>query len=1102
MLFLLFSRAAFAWNGPADETDWVALTRAGATIDDPFDDHDRDGEAAPDAIDCVGDTSASAPALYWHATLDYLSFRVRVDDSPWLDETDGDLLPINWSFLIDTDANDLDFEYVISVDGISPSAQLWENAADEAGVVLSTITLNQYVDDDPLGTYVQIVEAGSNIHTVGDWFVDVAFPVSSLPTSAFLANSFRVAVVSNNATTPTEADNDLCGFDDSTTLGELSDVWSDAIGIDQDMDGRTDLEEADFGTDETDGDTDDDGLTDGQEYNLGTDPFICDSDADHLPDGLEAGVVLPYEGTDPLAGCFVADADSTTTTSPMDGDTDLGSVNDGDEDRNRNGKIDAWETDPNDPTDDVDTDGDGLADVVEAMCDLTGTDDDQDGDGQLDEEEGYEDTDGDGRPDFCDDDDDGDSVPTIDESENDGDDDGLDDYLDPDSDNNGTPDADELDTDVDCDATVDAYDVNDSDGPCGDPDGDGQTNEAEQLCGSNPANADTDGDGVSDAVESCDDDIDCDQLPDRLDAETDPAGCDEGDSDPPVEKDECDGDEILCGGNYTGGSCAVGPGAGAMAIFAAGWFAVGRRRRKVLLLGGLSAGTAAAAEPTLNAQRYQPALDSQTFLSIYDSRVGPGGFGGGVGFNYAQSPLRYTYDDPETAPVELLGSAATFDLGVGYAWKPLAFSISLPLHVVDGDRIDGQFTPGDLRIGARAELLRRDKIGFGLGLFGGVGLPTGNEKAWVGAPSPEGTVGLSLAAGKSVVVAANAGVRLTETSEFLPDLDWGNRFAWGTGVSVPIGDLVRVIGEVDGELSLDSTDAIGSVPMEWRAGARANLTRNLVASAGFGTGLTTGIGAPAWRLTTGISWQPAEKLRPTPQPTPPAPIPQVVNVDPLAGTVIVTAQNGAGQPLASLVTILGEGRKFTTGPDGIGTERVAAGEIELSVWSEGYRPTRQKVAVEAGKRASVSITLEPSRVMVLADRVDIRDKIFFEFDSATITAESFAVLDDLAGTLDNHVEIELVEVQGHTDDQGAEEYNLKLSQSRAEAVRQYLVTQGIAPDRLIARGYGESQPLQPGDTVEAREVNRRVVFKIVKGTKLPEGKPATPERGPKKGRTP
>jgi outer membrane protein OmpA-like peptidoglycan-associated protein len=67
-----------------------------------------------------------------------------------------------------------------------------------------------------------------------------------------------------------------------------------------------------------------------------------------------------------------------------------------------------------------------------------------------------------------------------------------------------------------------------------------------------------------------------------------------------------------------------------------------------------------------------------------------------------------------------------------------------------------------------------------------------------------------------------------------------------------------------------------------------------------------------------------------------------------------------------------------------------------------------------------------------------------------------------------------IEVAGHTDSRGSDAYNIKLSQRRAEAVRDYLISKGIAADRLSAKGYGESQPVADNATDEGRFKNRRV----------------------------
>jgi outer membrane protein OmpA-like peptidoglycan-associated protein len=86
-------------------------------------------------------------------------------------------------------------------------------------------------------------------------------------------------------------------------------------------------------------------------------------------------------------------------------------------------------------------------------------------------------------------------------------------------------------------------------------------------------------------------------------------------------------------------------------------------------------------------------------------------------------------------------------------------------------------------------------------------------------------------------------------------------------------------------------------------------------------------------------------------------------------------------------------------------------------------------------------------------------------------------------------------VQGHTDDQGKEDYNLGLSQRRAEAVIKYLVASGVQPQRVVARGYGEAKRLQPGETEDARAANRRVEFHILRRAKpLKASPPATPAK--------
>ncbi|HLU66789.1 MAG TPA: OmpA family protein, partial [Kofleriaceae bacterium] len=120
------------------------------------------------------------------------------------------------------------------------------------------------------------------------------------------------------------------------------------------------------------------------------------------------------------------------------------------------------------------------------------------------------------------------------------------------------------------------------------------------------------------------------------------------------------------------------------------------------------------------------------------------------------------------------------------------------------------------------------------------------------------------------------------------------------------------------------------------------------------------------------------------------------------------------------------------------------------------------------------------RVIVTDTKIEILDKIFFEYDSDVIKKESYPILDAIVATLQGNPDILLVEIQGHTDERGSDAYNLDLSDRRAASVRRYLVEHGVAADRLQSHGYGESQPLDPAHNERAWSKNRRVEFLILK----------------------
>ena len=105
--------------------------------------------------------------------------------------------------------------------------------------------------------------------------------------------------------------------------------------------------------------------------------------------------------------------------------------------------------------------------------------------------------------------------------------------------------------------------------------------------------------------------------------------------------------------------------------------------------------------------------------------------------------------------------------------------------------------------------------------------------------------------------------------------------------------------------------------------------------------------------------------------------------------------------------------------------------------------------------------------------------IFFEFNKTTLLPESYTELNKVASfMLENN--IQKIEISGHTDSEGSEAYNQKLSEGRANAVIAYLVSQGVDPSRMSAVGYGESRPIDTNYTEEGKAQNRRVEFTLIK----------------------
>jgi outer membrane protein OmpA-like peptidoglycan-associated protein len=122
----------------------------------------------------------------------------------------------------------------------------------------------------------------------------------------------------------------------------------------------------------------------------------------------------------------------------------------------------------------------------------------------------------------------------------------------------------------------------------------------------------------------------------------------------------------------------------------------------------------------------------------------------------------------------------------------------------------------------------------------------------------------------------------------------------------------------------------------------------------------------------------------------------------------------------------------------------------------------------------------PKKVVISGGKIEILEKVYFETNKAIIKTESYDILFQVAEVLRQNPNIKKVEVQGHTDSRGKDAYNQDLSERRAASVRTFLIDRGgISGGRLISRGYGESQPVDDRENIQAWAKNRRVEFIIL-----------------------
>lgn len=199
--------------------------------------------------------------------------------------------------------------------------------------------------------------------------------------------------------------------------------------------------------------------------------------------------------------------------------------------------------------------------------------------------------------------------------------------------------------------------------------------------------------------------------------------------------------------------------------------------------------------------------------------------------------------------------------------------------------------------------------------------------------------------------------------------------------------------------------------------------------------------------------------------------------DPVTGErrvnqAVYTGALGAGVG-AGLGAILGGKSNRTEVLVGTGIGAVAGSAVGV------YLENQKKKLEEATQGTGIEVTNTGDSLLL-----NIPSQVTFSSGSYTITPEFRPTLDKVAGVLTEY-DRSFVDVYGHTDSDGSDAFNQRLSEQRAESVANYLVQDGVLRQRIATRGFGETQPVASNDTASGKAQNRRVEIKVVPVTEEP-----------------
>lgn len=554
-----------------------------------------------------------------------------------------------------------------------------------------------------------------------------------------------------------------------------------------------------------------------------------------------------------------------------------------------------------------------------------------------------------------------------------------------------------------------------------------------------------------------------------------------------------------------------------------------------------SAGAFAQDGLQLDVQTFRPAVGPYSIYTVETSpTLGHLEPTGSIFLNYASEPL-VLEPDAGGEDIAVVDQQLAMHVLAGVGFFDIAqLDLEFPVYFVNdsnfSDTVEGGVI-GDMTIRPKVTILSHDKFPVGLAGVVDLTLPTGREESLVGDSSvevaPKAVVDYRW---DKYTFAANLGVRIQE-DRAVRNIDVGDNFEYGLGAEAEfLNGLLRVGGELYGRTTFSDFFGEDVSPLEGILGAKVVTRSGFAVMAGAGGGIVGGVGAPEFRTFLGLRYaymetdadkdgvrdvedqcagevediDGFEDADGCPDPDndedgvpdledrcPQAKGPADNDGCPVDGEEADEAGQ-TGEAGKAGETSMPTEPPSARGPDG-DNDGVLDADDECPEEPEdedgfedsdgcpdgdndndGILDADDKCPNKPGLQTTEGCPPEEQKVRLDGERIKLTEKVAFQPDKAIIEKESYELLQQVGLLIRTNPDIKKVEIGVHTDQEMSVEENQVLSEARAEAIQTFLVEgANVAADRLVVKGYGDTEPIIASELPQARAQNRRVEFKVL-----------------------